>query len=167
MYVEGSPSFRGIDEELWLKLVDIACLEFTYYRPASQMTSYENPEEMAIELLSSHYKVLSSLVLDKPHDYICAFFRKVVRNYIRNNSRRRQRLVSFSPVIIIAPRLIRYARISFHPLRHSARSLSVRLITCAKDRLLTVMAKFFFDRFACERFWTSKAREQITRWQGI
>lgn len=166
MDVKGCPDYRGIDEALWLKLVDIACLEFTYYRPAAQMTSYENPKELAIEVLSSHYKDLSSLVPDKPHDYICAFFREVVRNYIRNNSRRRQRLVSYSP-IIIAPRLVRYARNSFQPLRHSARSLGVCLITCAKDRLLTVMAKFFFGRFAYEKSWTSKARDHITSWQGI
>lgn len=166
MYVESSPSFCGIDEELWLKLVDIACLEFTYYRPAAQPTSYENPEEMAIEVLSNHYKVLSSLVLDMPHDQICTFFRAVVRNYILNSARR-QWLISHSSIIIIARSPIRFARNSFRSLRHSARSLGARLITCAKDRLLTVMAKFFFGRFACEKFWTSKAREQLTSWQGI
>jgi hypothetical protein len=161
MYIGECAAFNEFYKSSRLRLLNIARCEFQRYSRLGQRPPYKNHKDLAEDVIRMHRAFLNDRLLDLPHDKIYILFQNLVRIICRRDDTHYH--ANPTAVTIVRPVVG-----NFFQLRdHSAPSLGARLITYAKDRLLSVKAKFDFDRFACQKVGLARARLLIASQLGV
>lgn len=173
MNIDSCSVLSGIDEALWLRLVDIVRDELADYNRRAKIKFYQDPTDLVLETLAWCSQVPDSPIFGMSHNKICFYLRHVIRLRLRDSYHQErlsdspQEHFSDSPLLVIALSSDLSTQQFLLPLKHAVRSLGVRLITCAKDRCMSVKAKIIFGKLACQSLGLAKAGEQIASYPGI